>query len=901
MSLKAEGRYQQLGAELNPGVVSSQREVEPSVSLDCVHHLFEAQVARSPDAVAVRYAGKTLTYRQLNQRSNQLAHHLQSLGVGSEVLVGVYLERSPEMIVALLGILKAGGAYVPLSPSDPSDRVAFILQETQAAIVLSQASLAQDLPTDLANMVCLDADWETIARYPQQNPTSAVTPANLIYVLYTSGSTGKPKGVMIPHVGICNQIFWRQATFPLTPDDRVLQNIAFTFDPSVWQIFWTLSTGAQLILPRPGGHQDSAYLVHLMAQEAVTVVALVPALLRVLLRENGLERCRHLRHVFCGGELLPGDLLKQFFSQFGVSVQLHNVYGPTEASIDATCWTCQPGHDRPSAPIGKPIANTCVYVLDEQLQPVSVGEPGELHISGVGLARGYLNRPELTTEKFVANPFAASEGSAAAISPFSRLYRTGDRVCQQPDGNLEFLGRIDHQVKIRGFRIEPGEIEATLSRHPSVQECVVVARQERSAEKRLVAYVVLLREPPLSMAELRRFLKERLPEYMVPAVFVRLESLPLNRNGKVDRTALPAPDIERCLTTPFVAPKTTEEQALTQIWQEVLQIPTIGTEDNFFDLGGNSLLAMQVAIKIEATFQKRLGLNTFFQAATIAQQARALQEEQQETGEGAIVEIQPLGSQPPFFCVHPRNGSVFQYYRLAQLLGNDRPFYGVQSLGVHEGALPHRSIEEMAAAYLEEIRLRQPQGPYLLGGYSFGGVVAFEMAQQLLAQGQSVARLVLIDTYNTQHIWFAPPSFRDRLSGYLQQLHQRSWWQKLPYAQAVIQQELLQKFRGLQPQWGDQAQLSPSSQHLEAVRAVCETAARQYRPQPYPGETILLRATEQPEDSRFQPVRLDPTLGWEGLIAALKIQDVPGTHFSLLDEPHVHTLAETLRACLQSA
>jgi amino acid adenylation domain-containing protein len=499
----------------------------------CLHELFTAQVEQTPNEVAVIFENQKLTYRELNTRANQLANYLKNLGVGPEVLVGICLERSLEMVVGLLAILKAGGAYVPLDPAYPQERLTFILKDIQTPLILTVELLAKNLAIAQTQVVCLDSDWEIIAQNSRENPVTEVTVNNLSYVIYTSGSTGNPKGVMITHRGICNTLCWRQNTFKLTPQDKVLQTISFSFDPSVWQIFWPLSFGAQLIMACPGGHQDPAYLIETIIKQQITVIALVPSMMRLLLEEEGIENCQSLRHVTSGGEALPIELVERFFARLKLDNILQNCYGPTEAAIDATFWTCQRGTDYSFAPIGRPITNTQIYILDEDLQPVAVGEAGELHISSIGLARGYLNRPELTKQKFIPNPFASEVGTS--------LYKTGDLVRYLPDGNIEFLGRIDNQVKISGFRIELGEIETILEQHPAIKQTVVIAREDVPGDKRLVAYLVAKSQPSPTPTELRRYLQQRFPEYMVPSAFVFVPQLPLTPNGKIDRRALPAP------------------------------------------------------------------------------------------------------------------------------------------------------------------------------------------------------------------------------------------------------------------------------------------------------------------------------------------------------------------------
>ena len=591
----------------------------------CIHQLFEQQVEKTPDAVAVVFEHQQLTYLELNQRANQLAHHLQSLGVEPEVLVGICVERSVEMVVGLLGILKAGGAYVPLDPNYPQERLSFMLKDAGVKLLLTQQKLLSTLPSHTAQVVCLDTDWEAIEQQSEENLNAGVNSDNLAYVIYTSGSTGQPKGVMIPHRGICNQLQWRQTTFKLTGQDKVLQTISFSFDPSVWQIFWPLCYGAQLILARPGGQQDPAYLVKVIAEQQITVIAAVPSILSVFLEEKGIENCQTLRHITCGGEALPVKLIEQFFAKLKLYNVLHNCYGPTEASIDATFWKCQYESNHLIAPIGRPIANTQTYILDSHLQPVPIGVPGELYIGGVGLGRGYLNRPELTQEKFIANPFYKSRGAREQESRgeeclnIERLYKTGDLARYLSNGDIEFLGRLDNQVKVRGFRIELGEIEAAIAQHPSVQQNIVIAREDNPGDKRLVAYIIPHPEQTPNTDELRAFLQEKLADYMVPSAFVFLETLPLTPNGKIDSRTLPAPSFSRPdLQQAFIAPRTPIEQQIADIWVSVLKLEKVGIDDNFFVLGGHSLLATQIMSRLHQTFGVDLPLRTLFEVPTVA-------------------------------------------------------------------------------------------------------------------------------------------------------------------------------------------------------------------------------------------------------------------------------------------
>ena len=482
--------------------------------------LFEAQAAKTPDRVAVRYGEQDLTYAQLNCRANQLAHFLREKGVGPERLVGVFMERSLEMVISLYGILKAGGAYVPLDPEYPAERVAFMLEDTQTPVLLTQARLIEKLSSiqnlvdgqldenaksQHSELICLDSEWEIIAQESTHNPVNGATAENLAYVIYTSGSTGRPKGVMNEHGGICNRLLWMQDAYPLTDGDRVLQKTPFSFDVSVWEFFWPLMFGARLVVAKPGGHKDSSYLVTLIVEQEITTLHFVPSMLQAFLLNENVEACQSLKRVICSGEALPYTLQERFFTR--LEAELHNLYGPTEAAVDVTYWECLRESELSTVPIGRPVANTQIYLLDSQLRPVPLGEPGELHIGGVQVARGYLNRPELTAEKFIPDPFNTD--------PTARLYKTGDLARYLPDGNILYLGRIDHQVKIRGNRIELGEIEAVLSQHPGVREAAVLAREDRPGDKRLVAYFVPDQQPVLPVTNYEALLAGR-PQHKLP-------------------------------------------------------------------------------------------------------------------------------------------------------------------------------------------------------------------------------------------------------------------------------------------------------------------------------------------------------------------------------------------------
>ncbi len=581
----------------------------------CIHNLFEAQVEKTPDAIALIFANLELTYRELNNRANQLAHYLQNVGVQPETLVGICMERSIEMLVGILAIMKAGGAYLPLDPTYPKERLAFMLEDAQLSLLLVQPHLIHELPSHVAKVVTIDADGAAFADYSQANPVSSVQLENIVYVIYTSGSTGKPKGAINTHQGLCNRLLWMQDTYQLTSSDayggqsqRVLQKTPFSFDVSVWEFFWPLFTGATLVVAKPGGHQDASYLVELIAQQQITTLHFVPSMLQVFLEEPGLEKCCSIKRVICSGEALPLELQQRFFER--LNSELHNLYGPTEAAIDVTAWCCQANNNEKIVPIGRPIANTQIYILDKQFQPVPIGIPGELYIGGVGLARGYWNRPELTNEKFISSPFQSKK----------RLYKTGDLARYRADGTIEFLGRIDHQVKLRGFRIELGEIETVIAQHCHVRETVVIANKNS-----LAAYVVPNQKTTFSINEVKHLVKEKLPEYMLPSAFVVLEALPLTPNGKVDRRALPAPDKLRPeLAATYQPPQSEVEKSIARVWKQVLQLEKVGIYDNFFDIGGHSLLVVQVNNKLRDILHQDLSVVEIFQNPTIKSLAEHL-------------------------------------------------------------------------------------------------------------------------------------------------------------------------------------------------------------------------------------------------------------------------------------
>ncbi|WP_165742232.1 non-ribosomal peptide synthetase [Candidatus Thiosymbion oneisti] len=839
--------------------------------------LFQEQVAKIPENIAVIFEDQQLSYRELNSRVNRLAHYLMGLGVGAETLVGICVERSLEMIIGLLGILKAGGAYVPLDPEYPEGRLQFMLEDSGIKVLLSQSSLLDGLPASNGKTVCLDTEWEKIAACSKEDPARQSGPENLAYVIYTSGSTGKPKGVMVEHLGLTNLIHAQVQAFGIIRESRLLQFASFSFDASVSEIATTLTSGATLQLGLGDRFLPDEQFVRSIERQSITHVTLPPSFLVALPQAElpGLET------MVVAGEACPLELVERWSS----GRRFINAYGPTESTVCATLTECRANGNPP--PIGKPIANTRIHILDTNHNLTPPGIPGELCIAGVGLARGYLNRPELTAEKFI---------EVEVFGEPQRLYKTGDLARWLPDGNIESLGRIDHQVKLRGFRIELGEIEAVLTQHPSIRQSVVIVWEVRSDEKRLVAYAVPNAEPPPTPDELRRFMEEKLPDYMVPVRFVLLESLPLTPSGKIDRRRLPTPDLfRRDVEQKFIAPRTPIEKTLANIWVEVLEHGNIGIHDDFFHLGGHSLLAVRVASLTREHLGVEMPVRILFEHPTLAGLATVIREQENwtpgilfpfKTGTGNL--------KPPLFCIHPIGGGAFCYRELADYLNENQPVYGIQAVGFEGKADPLTSIEAMAVRYVEEIAMLYPEGPCNLYGWSFGGVVAFEMARVLKSAGREVALLVLADTGH-------PLRFKDT---------------KEPEEEEILF-HLLAEASNLEPELFRQFQDIPSEDRIAHLRRRITTgsnlagfgdigrfariyrsnvrALSTYQPLPWGGRLLFLMASER-VDTAGEPIDAI----WREL-AQLEHHVVPGNHFTMHRQPHVREIAEILENAMTAA
>ena len=721
----------------------------------CIHEYIEDQVLKTPDAIALISTDDNgiihqLTYSELNEKSNQLAHYLRSLGIGSEPtlttpIVAVCIERSPQLIVAFLGILKAGAAHLSLDPLEPNHRRVYKLEDSNASFLLTQDSLFNSVvPESFAGgVLCMDPDWSTISMSPPENLPTHNNAQSLAYVIYTSGSTGNPKGVMIRHQGLSNHSFGIRNLFALSSDDRALQFSSMSFDIIIEEIYPTLISGAALVLRSATITSSITQFISFVNTHQISILNLPTAFWHELvigMTTLNLSLAPTLRLVITGGEKASKQLYQQWCERVRPDVRWINSYGPTEATVSATMY--EPAAegfqwDQPEIPIGRPNSNVQIYILDSDRNPVSIGVSGELYIGGAGVGAGYINRPEQTAEKFIPNPFSNC--------PTDRLYSTGDIVRYRPDGAIEFVGRRDFQVKIRGFRVELGEIEQAIESHPDIQQAIVIAIEGTNGQKNLAAYYIL--RSALSVDDLRVFIRTKVPDYMVPMFFTAMDLFPLTTNGKVDRAALPQPQNEiRTNNSDFIAPSTPTEIQLVEIWQKFLGISNISITDNIFNLGAYSLLILRMMAELESTFKKALPINILFEAPTIQKLAPLLCNSNPIIDRPKAIPFLEEGSKSPIFCMPGARNNLLFVHNLVKHWGDrQHPIYGLQEPLKEDSRPLPTTIPDCAAYYIEQIRSVQPEGPYYLVGYSIGGLMAYEMAQQLVAQGQEIALLALLD------------------------------------------------------------------------------------------------------------------------------------------------------------
>ncbi|MEL6855462.1 MAG: amino acid adenylation domain-containing protein, partial [Cyanobacteria bacterium J06607_13] len=884
-----------------------------------LHQLVERQAALTPEAIAVIHKGKTLTYAALNQQANQLAHYLVELGVRAEQLVAISVVRSPEMIVAFLGVLKAGAAYVPIDPDYPEVRRQYILSDADVEIVLTQAALAHEFerPTESEpQLICLDSDAELLAQRPTQNLDIAIAPKQLAYVIYTSGSTGNPKGVMAHHQGLVNYSLSLIEALDLTAADRMLQFSTMSFDFIVSEIYPTLASGGSLALRSDETVRSTQAFIDFIATEKVSVIQFTTAFWHELM--NGIDRLGislppTLRLLLFGGEKASLRLCRQWVQKIGDYPRLFNAYGPTEATVITTLYDAvAEGYDGSvDLPIGRAIRNAKTYVLDEHLQPVAPGESGELCIGGPGVTHGYMNLPEKTAKAFCDDPFVTG----------GRLYRTGDLVKMDETGLIQFVGRVDFQVKIRGYRIELGEIESCLDQYPALESRIVVAREDTPSDKRLVAYVVMKPGETLDRENLQAFMREQLPTFMVPSAVVVMEALPKNANGKIDRKALPLPVRQDAQS--LVLPRTPLESQLVEIWQSVLSAPAVSITDNFFELGGNSLLVMRLFSELEATTHCKLPLTEIFEAPTIEQLATRLEAMMRKSAHSRVTGnlLSPLRvgeTKPPLFLIHDADGDTGLYLHLARRLPSDRTVIAIQPKLLEKSgnsgnsgnsaALAYSKMEQIAAAYVEQIRQSQPVGPYCLGGLCAGGLVAFEVALQLEALGEKVF-LTMMDAPAPKAQKRVGRLNTERMERFSQSLDQQRTpvelmtkiWQK---GTGLLRYEVTSKAKKVATNatahsvvwWQTRGWPLPKLLQTLSIRDSLVFAYEQYQPKRrFAGHLLLVRATVgdgSTADLPYIEEYADPLLGWAPFCKqSITTFDAPGGHSSMLTDENVSALA----------
>jgi amino acid adenylation domain-containing protein len=886
----------------------------------CIHQLFEEQVERTPDAVAVVFEQQQLTYRELNSRANQLAHYLMDLGIGADALVGICVERSLEMLVGLLGILKAGGAYVPLDPAYPTERLAYMLSDSQMTVLLTQKDLISLLPEHQAKAVCLDTDGKAISQEKEENPLNDLTSEKLAYVIYTSGSTGKPKGVQIPHGAVTNFLNSMQRKPGLTDKDILLAITTISFDIAVLELYLPLISGAKVVLASREVVIDGLELLRLLKESNATVMQATPATWQLLLAAGWNGQSQPLK-ILCGGEALTQELANQLSTR---ASSLWNMYGPTEATVWATTYEVVsqslPNARKSAALIGRPIDNTQTYILDRYLQPVPIGVSGELYIGGACLARGYLNRPDLTAEKFIANPFSND--------PSSRLYRTGDVAKYLPSGEIEYIGRIDNQVKIRGFRIELGEIEVSLAQHPDIRELAVIVREDIPSDKRIVAYIVLHKTAQIpTVSSLRDFLSQKLPQYMIPSAFVTLESLPLTPNGKVDRRTLPSPDISKDLGEKFITPRDEVEQQLLNIWKKVLGHNSISIKDNFFDLGGHSLSSVRLIFEIENTFKCRLPLSTIFQIGTIEEISKLIRKKASEknsdydfpagltveeyrnflansagrTGlrlgkRGLIINVLPESqvSSQPFVWI----GSV----KTAKKLKLKQPIYVIPGASLSSSMNSYNDyISKISTLLVDELLTVRPQlESYSLGGWCYDGLVAMEMAQQLQKLGKKVNLLTLLDVSGRSKHYkvlnFIMLNFGN-LRYHLFQISKLSLQQKTQY--------IAQRLKGKTIYFNEVKSTTHRPDIIQPVDLLTK-AANDYKPNSYIGKVLLVIGNKQivngQKEIKYPDLSwLFPSNGFGNLFQdKVWISKIQCDHLELVEDPYCEEVGQSIQQKLLS-
>jgi amino acid adenylation domain-containing protein len=844
------------------------------------HQLFSETSRQYPDKIGLRVGDQSYSYKQINQEANQLSALLIEQGVRAHDVVALALHRSAEMVIALLAIMKAGAAYLPLDPLYPKDRIQFMLEDSSAKLIITSQAYKGTFKSK-AKELLIEQAWSKLPEYSKKDPDVESNSRSLAYLLYTSGSTGKPKGVMVEHHNLVNLLFSMQKFPGITPQDKLLAVTTISFDIAGLELYLPLISGAELVLASDDDQKDGRILLEKLKKEKISIMQATPVTFKMML-ESGWQDFMNIK-VLCGGEPIPRDLAARLLPR---CKGLYNMYGPTETTIWSTCGQIFSADE--TITIGRPIGNTQVYILDHYENPIRDGMIGEIYIGGEGVTRGYLNRPELQSEKFIPDPFSKTPGM--------KMYRTGDLSRFLPDGSIEYMGRVDDQVKIRGFRIELNEIEYVIQQHDSIQQAVVIAREDGQSEKKLIAYVVP--NGQFDKENLTTFLYTKLPDYMVPRVFIPLNRLPLTNNGKLDKKALPDPDLLPEFGIRKIRPPETETQKmLLAIWKDALQLQQIGIDDNFFELGGHSLTAIRIIRTIEDKTKRRLPITALFESPTIEKLAVLLETEERPSYWNSLVPIKAAGNKPTLYVVHGSGLTVLVFHTLATLLDPDQPVFGLQARGLNGIDQPFDSMEDIAAYYVAEILEQNPTGPYSLAGYSFGGIVAFEMAKQLKATGREVNMLAIFDTNADNSYFFDSPAIRMKKKirrqfpkfNFIVRSFFRNPGATIRYQINFVRYKLhylLRAAKLVDKDMDDGEKIA----HAAEINEKHDIAFSKYKMTPYNGTIDLFRVKGR---SYFLD---DPIyLGWKPYaMQGVDIHEISGDHKTFLLPPNVKELAKLL-------
>jgi len=862
----------------------------------CIHELFEQQVLKTPGTIAIRDENKAITYSELNAKANKLARYLHDSGAVEESLVSICMERSTDILVALLAVLKAGCTYIPLDPIYPKDRLALILEDGNPVLMITEKNLLESIPESNAKNIFIE-DYDAYSKYSGENTNFLVTPNTIAYLIYTSGSTGKPKGVQLEHFSFVNFICSMAKQPGITSADVILAVTTISFDIAGLEMFLPILNGASIFVASQETSMNPDLLIQRIEDSKATILQATPVTFRML---NSAEWVGSKRlKILCGGEAMPKELAYDLISKCG---ELWNMYGPTETTVWSTVEKVEVDENDKIGYInlGKPIDNTFIYVLNTEFQPVPIGYPGELFIGGDGLARGYFNLPAMTQEKFLPDPFSDQPGA--------RMYRTGDLVQQTENGKLEFLNRVDSQVKIRGFRIELGEIESAISQFSTIKNNVVIVREDNPGDKKLVAYIIKGEAEDIDISELRVFLKTKIPDYMVPSAFVFIEQFPLTPNGKIDRKVLPSPiDSAPQQSKSYIAPQTETEIKLAAIWSDVLKINQIGTDEDFFEIGGHSMVAVTLMVKIEKELGTRLPLAILFDNSTIHDMAQLIDQKSERVSWGSLVPIRSKGSKKPLYLVHGAGLNLLLYTTIVAHLDPDQPVFGLQAKGLDGEDEPLYSIEEIAAYYNSEILAIDNSGSYALAGFSMGGQLAYEMARQLVEAGKKVSFLGVFDTVSEDAASDYHIPFFKRYTLRLLRFFNQLFWVIGTFLKMPVNQKydfFITKFRTQikkitknydrdKPDGVSIGKQSELPKYLHKVHRANFIALERYILPSYPGKLTLFRAMHQTFYIK-DPIKY----GWAEYVKEVIIYDIPGEHSSIFAPPNDELFARTLQKCL---